>query len=190
MSVEHAHIAAHNLRKVNSGRLRVSGSRQKLKTSTYAHCSMLASACSMTALFFLRAILAGSTVFRAYVSSRGGTSGGLGAFVERCPMDLSWPVRNCCTACLVRCTYISVSLHMTAREENVYLEHRIRCVQYDDRPLDQSRRWILCWDDGFRFSRFGRRYGEMGEIRQRRRGVGKFCKAISIPDTAGRYARC
>lgn len=168
----------------------MSGSRQKLKTSTYAHCSMLASACSMTALFFLRAILAGSTVFRAYVSSRGGTSGGLGAFVEQCPMDLSWPVRNCWTACLVRCTCTSVSLHITAREENTYLEHRIRCVQYEDRPLDQSRRWILRWDDGLWMFRFRRRYGEVGEIGKRRRGVGKFCKAVSIPDTAVKDACC
>lgn len=71
---------------------------------TYAHCSMLASACNITARFLRLPTFPGSTVFRAKASSRGGMSGGLGALEERWPIDLSCPVRNRCTACRVRST--------------------------------------------------------------------------------------
>lgn len=74
---------------------------------TYAHCSMLASAWSMTARFLRFPTFSGSTVFRANATSRGGISGGLGALEERWPIDFSWPVRNRCTACLVRSTCTS-----------------------------------------------------------------------------------
>jgi len=74
---------------------------------TYAHCSILASACNMATLVFalppfpLLATFVGSTSCK--VDSRGGTSGGRGADAPR-PSDLSLPFRKSESACLVRST--------------------------------------------------------------------------------------
>jgi hypothetical protein len=62
------------------------------KMETYAHCSMLANACSMTALFFRLPSFAGLTMFLTYNASRGGRSGGLGEFGNLCPIDFNCPV--------------------------------------------------------------------------------------------------
>jgi hypothetical protein len=69
--------------------------------TTHAHCSILASACSIVTLLFklppfpLRATFVGSTT--TMPSSLGGVSGGMGAPLCR-PIDLSFPVRNNSTA--------------------------------------------------------------------------------------------
>jgi hypothetical protein len=68
------------------------------RDSTDAHCSMFASACSMTARLFLLPIFAGSTEFRTYRSSRAGASGGAGTSFDLCPMEDSCPVWNILTA--------------------------------------------------------------------------------------------
>jgi len=65
---------------------------------TYAHCSMLASACNMTARFFLFITFPGSTVFFKYCASRVGTSGGFGVLTDLFPIDVILPVRHACTA--------------------------------------------------------------------------------------------
>lgn len=75
---------------------------------THAHCSMLASACSIVILLFklpplpLRATLVGSTT--TILGSLGGAVGGTGAPLCR-PIDFILPVRNNSTACLVRSTF-------------------------------------------------------------------------------------
>jgi hypothetical protein len=66
---------------------------------------MFASAWSITARLFLFFTFAGSTVFLENEASLDGTSGGLGAFGDLCPMDASFPVRKRCTACRVRSTW-------------------------------------------------------------------------------------
>ena len=103
----------------------------KCESQTYAHCSMLASACNMTALFFLRPIFRGSMVFLAMASSRGGSSGGAGAFAARCPILLISPVRYAFTACLVRCTLdsgVSSCARTWICRYDAHLECRIRSV--------------------------------------------------------------
>lgn len=47
---------------------------------TYAHCSMLARACNMTARFLRLETFEGSTVFLENASTRGGITGGCGGF--------------------------------------------------------------------------------------------------------------
>lgn len=65
---------------------------------------MLARACKMTPLFFLFFTFDGSTVFFNMYRSLGGTSGGIGAFRDLCPIFVSFPVLKICTACLVLST--------------------------------------------------------------------------------------
>lgn len=69
--------------------------------ATYAHCSILASACNIAGLPFLFAAFPGSTNF--IISSLGGMSGGLGADAPQ-PIDESFPERKRPTACFVLST--------------------------------------------------------------------------------------
>jgi hypothetical protein len=70
--------------------------------STYAHCSMLAKARSVTSLLFcLPALIA----LRLHDTSLGGISGGFGAFFRLSPTDLSSPVWKSSTARRVLSTY-------------------------------------------------------------------------------------
>ena len=122
-------------------------------SKTHAHCSMFASACNMIARLRFLEILTGSTVFRAYESSRGGISGGRGAFEVRCPIYLSWPVRNSCTACLVRMTYSGYEPRSWTAVVRAHLQHRVRSVENEHSPLDEGSGGILSRDERFRFTR-------------------------------------
>jgi hypothetical protein len=81
---------------------------------------MFASACSITARFFLFFSLEGSTVFLEKDASLGGTSGGLGALGDLLPTDASFPVKNRLAACRVRSTWLPVLLVFRKVQEERY----------------------------------------------------------------------
>lgn len=140
---------------------------------------MFARAWSITARFFLLFTFAGSTVFLENEASRGGTSGGLGAFADLCPMDASFPVRKRCTACRVRSTWesIAISVVLSTKKNRGNLQCWVWGVQNQHCPLHKCGRSIRLRNDRVLFPEFmwlalRKNIGRCGWW-----WVGKFCRS-------------
>ena len=103
----------------------------------------------MTPLFFLFFTFDGSTVFFNMYCSLGGTSGGIGAFLDLFPIFVSFPVLKICTACLVlsTCTMrVSAVMKVMMMKSKLDLQGGIRGTENEHRPFHQCSRRIGNWN--------------------------------------------